>query len=368
MDELLTIDAAGIQVNASPTQRRVLQGRVIAPTVVTADVGSDGLDDMNRRELLRLLSIAGPLVAVPDLVTDGHADDSEQISQYEQLNSHLWQVYALSESKRTVYPVIRQQLDLLTGSLDRAHSSAAHKRLCAATGDLLQLAGEIFFDADRYTDAAHCYKLAADASKAGDAFDLWACALTRHAYLGMYERRFEDVTPILDGAARVARRGDGQLSTRHWVAAVQAEAYAGLGDLDPCQRALDEAEQVKTLTGPVMPGGWLRFDGSRLAEERGTCYAALGQTDLASEALTKALDRATSPRRRGSILTDLAALGVQTRDLDRVLDYGGQAVEMAEQTRSSGYIGRKLQGLRTQLVPLSSDNRAAQLSDRIAQL
>ncbi|MEV5710539.1 helix-turn-helix domain-containing protein [Actinoallomurus sp. NPDC052274] len=368
LDELLTIDATRMQVHASPAQRRVLQGRVIAPTVVTPDVGSDGLEDMNRRELLRLLSVAGTLVAVPDVVTDGHADDSEQISQYEQLNSHLWQVYALSESKWSVYPVVRQQLDLLTGSLDRAHSSAAHKRLCVAAGDLLQLAGEIFFDSDRYTEAAHCYKLAADASKEGDAFDLWACALTRHAYLGMYERRFEDVMPILEGAARVARRGDGQLSTRHWVAAVQAEAYAGLGDLDACQRALDEAEQVKALTGSVMPGGWLRFDDSRLAEERGTCYATLGRADLASEALIKALGAATSPRRRGSILTDLAALGMQTRDLDRVLDYGGQAVELAEQTRSSGYIGRKLRGLRTQLAPLASDSRAAQLSERIAQL
>lgn len=368
LDELLTIDAAGMQIHASPAQRRVLQGRVIGHTVVTPDVGSDELEDMDRRELLRLLSIAGTLVAVPNLATDAHTDDSEQIKQYELLNSHLWQVYALSESKRTVYPIVRQQLDLLTGSLKRAYSSAEHKRLCTATGDLLQLAGEIFFDADRYTDAAHCYKLAADASKEADAYDLWACALTRHAYLGMYEHRFEDVTPVLEGAARVARRGDGHLSTRHWVAAVQAEAYAGLGDLDACQRALDQAEQVKTLTGPVMPGGWLRFDGARLAEERGTCYAALGRADMASEVLTEALDTTTSLRRRGSILTDLAALGVQARDLDQVLDYGGQAVELAEQTRSSGYIGRKLQGLQAQLAPLLSDNRAAQLSDRIAKL
>ncbi|WP_344904577.1 transcriptional regulator [Actinomadura meridiana] len=336
--------------------------------MVTPDVGSDELEDMNRRELLRLLSTAGTLIAVPDIVVDGHADDLEQISQYEQLNSHLWQVYALSESKRTVYPVVRQQLDLLTRRLDRSHSSATHKRICAATSDLLQLTGEIFFDANRYTDATHCYKLAADASKEGEAFDLWACALTRLAYLSMYERRFDDVTPILEGAARVARHGDGQLATRHWVAAVQAEAHAGRRDLEACERALDKAELVRALTWPVMPGGWLRFDGSRLAEERGTCYSALGRADLASEALTEALNTATSPRRRGSILTDLAALGVQTRDLDRVLDCGGQAVELAERTRSSGYIGRKLQGLRTQLTPLSSDNRAAQLSDRIAQL
>jgi hypothetical protein len=53
---------------------------------------------------------------------------------------------------------------------------------------------------------------------------------------------------------------------RYWVAAVQAETFAGLGDLDRCQRALDTAEQVPELTGNVHNGSWLRFDRSRLAE------------------------------------------------------------------------------------------------------
>lgn len=346
----------------------VRRDRAVEPRPVMRAEASDELEDMNRRELLRLLTVAGTLSTVPNLVSDAKAEDPEQLDQYELLNSHLWQVFALSESKRTVYPLVRQQIDLLTGGLRRAHSSAAHQRLCLLTGDLLQLAGEILFDSDRYTDAAHCYKLAADASKEAGAFDLWACALTRHAYLGVYERRFGDVTSVLEGAARVAQRGDGQLSTRYWVAAVQAEVYAGLGDMDACRRALDSAERVQALDGHVMPGGWLRFDGERLDEERGTCYAALGRVDLATEALTAALGTATSLRRRGSIFTDLATLGVRAGDLDQVCEYGEQAVALAEHTRSSGYIGRKLQGLRDELAPLASDSRAAQLSDRIAQL
>ncbi|WP_207944475.1 hypothetical protein [Actinomadura rubrisoli] len=113
---------------------------------------------------------------------------------------------------------------------------------------------------------------------------------------------------------------------------------------------------------------WLRFDGARLAEERGTCYAALGRPDLASAALTEALKTATSLRRRGSILTDLAVLGAQARQLDQALEYGVQAAGLADQTRSSGYVGRKLQVLRGELEPMLTDRRAAQLSDRISQL
>jgi hypothetical protein len=51
-----------------------------------------------------------------------------------------------------------------------------------------------------------------------------------------------------------------------------------------------------------------------------------------------------------------------------VLEHGGHAADLAEQTRSPGYIGRKLQALRHDLVSLVSDPRAAQLCDRIAQL
>jgi hypothetical protein len=76
-----------------------------------------------------------------------------------------------------------------------------HQRLCALAGDLFQLAGEILFDADQYADAAHCYSSAASASKEAGAFDLWACAMTRHAYIAIYERRFDSALPMLDWPA-----------------------------------------------------------------------------------------------------------------------------------------------------------------------
>ena len=68
------------------------------------------------------------------------------------------------------------------------------------------------------------------------------------------------------------------------------------------------------LHGPPCPGGWLRFGGSRLAEERGTCYLATGQHVQAEAALTEALAQGISLRRRGSLHTDLAVLGARQRD------------------------------------------------------
>jgi transcriptional regulator with XRE-family HTH domain len=332
------------------------------------------MDDMNRRELLRILSMAGTLLAIPGDVDWERLDhfanrtgrlDRQTVEEYAALNTHLWRVFVLSRTKHVVFPLVRDQLDVLTNSLSRAGSEAAYRRLCELTSSLFQLAGEILFDRNEYTDAAHCYTLAATASKEAGVPDLWACALTRHAFIGIYERRFAKSAPMLELAAGLARRGDSALATRHWVAIVQAQTFAGLGDLDACQRALDVAGQVDNLQGAIQNGGWLRFDSSRLAEERGACYVQLRRTDLAESALTDALRLSLSVRRRGCVLIDLAMLGTQRRDLDQISSCTGAAIELFLKS-GSGVIARKLKSLQPHLAPFVSDGRVRDLNSRIA--
>ncbi|WP_316528133.1 helix-turn-helix transcriptional regulator [Kitasatospora brasiliensis] len=326
-------------------------------------------DDMKRRDVLSLLAVTGALIALPssDSSSSRPRVAASLVETGPELNAHLWKVFGLSDSKRAVYPMVRHQLGLLAKGLGENQSEGSRQQLCALVGDLYQLAGEIFFDANRYTDAAHCYTLAATASKEAQAFDLWACALTRHAFVELYERRFAIAAPILSVASRVAEHGNSQLSTRYWVAAVQAEVHAGLGDLDATKRALDDAEKVHSLSGQLHDGGWLRFDGSRLAEERGTCYLALGRPDLAEDALTAALSQQLSLRRRGAVLAELAALGVDRRDLDQAGYYTRAALGLASQT-GSGYIGKKLEGVKSRLVSLMADSRASALHQQISAL
>jgi hypothetical protein len=196
---------------------------------------------MMRRELLRLLSMIGVLLTMPSaeeqldqldyLSTTSGQFDNLTIDDYAALNEHLWRVFVLSKSKGAVLPLVRDQLEALIFCFSRSPGISTHRRLCALTSELLQLAGEIFFDANKYGDAAYCYTLAATASKEADAFDLWACAITRHAFIEMYERRFDKAAPMLELAGRLARRGDRTLSTRYWVSSVQAQVFAGLGNL-----------------------------------------------------------------------------------------------------------------------------------------
>jgi len=64
-----------------------------------------------------------------------------------------------------VLPLVHNQLDVLSDGLRQPHGQAIRRRLCVLAANLFQLAGEIFFDGNRYTDAAHCYALAAMAGK-----------------------------------------------------------------------------------------------------------------------------------------------------------------------------------------------------------
>ncbi|MEU9101992.1 helix-turn-helix transcriptional regulator [Streptomyces sp. NPDC048361] len=329
-------------------------------------------DDMIRREFLRTIAVTGALAALSADETEAMADGARRgdPSTLLRMNRHLWQVYQLARSKAAVLPIVREQLIALNESL--ASRSGPTGTLCAAAGDLFQLVGELAFDGDRHTDAAASYLLAATASRESTAFDLWACALVRHAYVEMANGRHREAISLLTVAGGLAKRGDSSLSTRQWVASVEAEAYAGLGDLNACQRALDQAEKVLDLDGLAHNGGWLRFDGSRLAEERGARYVQLGRLDLAEKALVSALhegvlSQGQALRRRGAVLADLAAIGAKRRDPDQVVTYGREAVRLARET-SSGYVARRLRGLQVDIGALAQDHRVAELGVDIAAL
>jgi tetratricopeptide (TPR) repeat protein len=336
------------------------------------------LDDMNRRELLRIMSIAGAMAAAGS-VTDGidwerigssndaGRLDSAAIDDLGALDNHLWRVFVLSRAKQSVLPLVRDHLHLLTDSIPKTGSISGYRRLCGYVSSAFQLCGEILFDANLYTEAAHCYLLAATAGKEAGINDLWACALTRHSFINMYEQRFDKAAPLLELAAGLARHGDQSLATRHWISAVQAQAFAGLGEFNACQRALESAGAVHELSGSFQNGGWLRFDGSRLAEESGTCYVRLRRFDLAESALTEALSHSLSPRRRGSVLTDLAILSVQRNNIERTITLAETAAQLIQQT-GSGYIARKLITLQPYLLSFLNDTRMRNLNDQITQL
>jgi tetratricopeptide (TPR) repeat protein len=228
--------------------------------------------------------------------------------------------------------------------------------LCTLVSDLSQLAGEIFFDLHEHESAQACYVFASSAAKEAGAFDLWSCALVRHAFLPLYEasftnqaERYEDMLPLLQAARHLAERGDSELPTRSWVAAVEAEATSGVLHLASCQDALDRAQGVLESKG-TRPA-WIRFDGSRLPALRGACYVRLGQPDFAMPALQEALQQFAKPdRKRGLVLLDLATAALLRRDVEQACTHVEEVIDIVA-LGSSSFLREGIQQLRHQLEP-----------------
>jgi tetratricopeptide (TPR) repeat protein len=333
-------------------------------------------DAVQRRDLLRLLASAGILAAAPvgdqwagwlEVTRRTRGLDGAAVDELAALNPQVWSIYAACEYKATVYPIARAHLDVLVDALQHARSRPVHQRLCLLLGDIMQLAGEVFLDLGRYDTAAHCYAHAATVSKEAGEFDLWASALTRHAYVQVYDGQYANAVAVLDRAARIAGQGDPQLPTRFWVRSVTAQAHANLGEHEQCRQAMADAEQVSTTSPSAGHDGWLRFDGSRLGEERGACLLRLGRTDVAETVLTDALTGDLSARRRGTVLTDLAEIGARRRDPDQLVHYGLQAVALADRT-SSSIVRRRLEHLRPHLAPMRATAAVRDLDEQIRTL
>lgn len=346
-------------------------GGVAASVKQDADVAiPPEADCVKRRDFLRDICATAAIAALPPLDEDVALPSPEAqmaIAGHEAMADHLWQVFMLARNKSSVWTIAREQLSVSSDALLQIGGPEDRRKLCVVLSSLYQLTGEISYDENRHGDAAQYYSLAASAAKEAKSYDLWACALTRHTYVGIARDLDKQFVPILEAAMRIAQLGDHSLSTRQWVAAVQAEVFSRLGDLKSCEKALHRAEEIESSADPGIHGGWLRFDSSRLPEQRGACYARLGRGDLAEVALHDALTKTASPRRRGSILVNLAKISIECGDVRQAVDYGSSAIGLLEKT-SSGYIASRLKEIAEPFEAVRYDPEADALIRHIQSL
>jgi tetratricopeptide (TPR) repeat protein len=140
-------------------------------------------------------------------------------------------------------------------------------------------------------------------------------------------------------------------ATASWLATVQAEVWATLGARTAAEQALERATTLLDSRKADEDPPWMYHYGQLgLAGAAGTCYLLLNLPDASRKALDKAmtLSPAQEVREQAVYLTRLAATYIPEGEIERACQIAGEAIIIAEETRSTRAL-RRIAQLRDQL-------------------
>ena len=186
----------------------------------------------------------------------------------------------------------------------------------------------MFFDLRESARAEAYYHVALKA--AGEAGDEAAAAwvLANISYLEAYRGAMPAALQAVQRAAVRAARCAAVTSQHAWLAALEAELHAGLGDAGATRVALERAEQAVEQAQPeARRAGIDFFTVERLPGYMGSCFMLLGQSRLAHEYSAEAL-KLLSPRAKSRwfVRLDLATALVQQEELEQATSLAGASL------------------------------------------
>ena len=240
------------------------------------------------------------------------------------------------------------------------------KRLAIVAGHLAGLAGSLAFDLRQESKATAYFAVALQAADDADSPDLAAWALATRSLIPTYGGDPGAALRLLHEAQDRAH-GHVRHSRLAWLAALEAKAYAGLGDAAGCLTALGRAEQAIERTEPA--GGRFGtdfFDHPRLVGFRGTCHLLLGQPKAAQAALTQVLALRDSSDVKGRSLArlDLAEAFAQDHAIEEACGAIIDALPIRRENRV-GPILRRVREARASLEPWHDEPLVRDLDEQL---
>lgn len=245
-------------------------------------------------------------------------------------------------------PYIMEDLQKFITLLDRSMLPNARTHLCSITGTAAMLVGELYFDMGNYIRAQNFQDIAITAAHEANNAVLEAVAWARKSFACTYNGNRSEALTCLQIARHLAQNANS--TVRAWLAAVEAEIQANLGDRKACSEALREGSLVEDQKFLAEDCYWIHFDSSLAAGYQGISFlklSSLGQRDLllnAQTALYEALNllHPSMKRRQPTILIDLAGTYVQQRNIEQACTHALQAMHLATQIKSQVTIQRFL--------------------------
>jgi hypothetical protein len=264
----------------------------------------------------------------------------------------------------------------ITRLLDRPMLPSQRVQLCVIASKAAQLAGHLLFDIGNYGEARQFHQSAITAAQEADHQALQATAWARISFTWTYSNNALEALKCIQEARRLAAESSNG-TVQAYLAAVEAEIQAILGDSTACLKALHEAEHIEDQRHSLEDSYWLRFDRSRLAGYKGICFRRLyrpGNPQTISfltegqNALKEALAQLSPTRiqRQPVLLIDLADTYTLQGNIEAASEYATRAIPLIDQIKSQAAFRRLLQ-LRQALKPWQETQQVKNLDSQIAQ-
>jgi hypothetical protein len=238
------------------------------------------------------------------------------------------------------------QLHEVTDLLQEAHPEAVARRLYRITADLAALAGWMSYDVGLQPTAQKYLVLALHAAKEAGDRPLGAFVLSSMSRQMIHLERPEDALELIH-LAQYGSRDSAGATTQAMLYSLEARAYANMGQVNKCHRAVRMAEDTFADARPGEEPAWIGFftEAELHAENahsyrdlayvagRSPTYASLAQPEMRS-AVDGFRDDPVHQRAYALNLVGMGTVHLLTREPEQAAYFTDQAIGVAKRVRS----------------------------------
>jgi hypothetical protein len=238
------------------------------------------------------------------------------------------------------------QLHEVTDLLQESHPGPVAKRLFKVAAELAALAGWMSYDVGLQPNAQKYFVLALHAAKEAGDRPLGAYVLSNMSRQMIHLGRPEDALELIH-LGQYGSRGSATATTQSMFYAMEARAYASMGQVQKCHRAVRMAEDAFTDNCPQEDPDWIGFfSEAELNAENAHSYRDLAYVagrsptyaSLAHPVMARAVELFSTdvahPRSYALNLVGMATVHLLERNPEQAADLTAQALEVAKKVRS----------------------------------
>ncbi len=271
------------------------------------------------------------------------------------------------------------QLHEVTDLLQEPHTDSVARRLYRITADLAALAGWMSYDVGLQPTAQKYLVLALHAAKEAGDRPLGAFVLSSMSRQMIHLERPDDALELVH-LAQYGSRDSAGATTQAMLHALEARAYANMGQVNKCHRAVRMAEDTFADARPAEDPAWISFfNEAELHAENAHSYRDLAYVagrsptyaSLARPEMLRAVDGfRDDPVHQRAYALNLVGMGtvhLLMGEPEQAAHFTEHAITVAKRVRSERVNTRIRKTTQTAFRDFGDVPEVVQLSDRLAQ-